>query len=35
MIPVEADLENVEFGGSFPRPGGSKPNEIVVCGRSF
>jgi hypothetical protein len=35
MIPVEAGLENVEFGGRFPRVGGSKPNEIVVCWRSF
>lgn len=35
MIPVEAGLENVEFGGRFPRTGGSKPNEIVVCWRSF
>lgn len=35
MIPVETGLENVEFGGSFPRPGGSKANEIVVCWRSF
>ncbi len=35
MIPVEAGLENVEFGGTFPRAGGSRPNEIVVCWRSF
>lgn len=35
MIPVESGLENVEFGGAFPRPGGTRPNEIVVCWRSF
>lgn len=35
MISVEAGLENVEFGGAFPRVGGSRPNEIVVCWRSF
>ena len=35
MIPVEAGLENVQFGGAFPRPGGTRPSEIVVCWRSF
>jgi hypothetical protein len=35
MIPVESGLENVEFGGAFPRPGGTRPSEIVVFWRSF
>jgi len=35
MLPFEAGLDDVEFGGSFPRPGGSRSNEIVVCWRSF
>lgn len=30
IIP-EAGLENVEFGGSFPRAGGSRPNEILLA----
>lgn len=35
MIPIETGLENIEFGGVFPRVGGSRANEIVVCWRSF
>lgn len=34
MIPI-GGLENLEFGGTFPRVGGSRANEIVVCWRSF
>lgn len=35
MVPVSVSAEALDYGGSFPRPGGSKPNEIVVCWRSF
>jgi hypothetical protein len=35
MVPVHLSPEALDFGGSFPRPGGSKPHEIVVCWRSF
>lgn len=35
MLPEYARVDDFEFGGSFPRPGGSRPNEIVVCWRSF
>jgi hypothetical protein len=35
MVPVEITIADLEFGGSFPREGGSRPNEIVVCWRSF
>lgn len=35
MLPIQANLEQLEFGGRFPRPGDPKPNEIVVCWRSF
>ncbi|MFP5325999.1 MAG: hypothetical protein ACLGHT_00785 [Acidimicrobiia bacterium] len=35
MLPFGANLADAEFGGNFPRSGGSKPNEIVICWRSF
>ncbi|MGP8151495.1 MAG: hypothetical protein ACLPXU_12535, partial [Acidimicrobiales bacterium] len=35
LVPVELTIADLEFGGSFPREGGSRPNEIVVCWRSF
>lgn len=35
MLPFGANLADAEFGGTFPRSGGSKPNEIVICWRSF
>lgn len=35
MLPLGADLADAEFGGNFPRSGGSEPNEIVICWRSF
>lgn len=35
MIPIGTGLENVAFGGVFPRAGGSRANEIVACWRSF
>jgi len=35
MIPEEVSLADVEFGGAFPRQGGSRPNEVVACWRSF
>lgn len=35
MVPVSVSVEALDFGGSFPRHGGSKPSEIVVCWRSF
>lgn len=34
MVPVNISGEALDFGGTFPRVG-SKPNEIVVCWRSF
>lgn len=30
MVPVEVHLDDVDFAAEFPRPGGNKPNEIVV-----
>jgi hypothetical protein len=35
MLPTNATFDGLDFGGSFPRDGGSKPSEIVVCWRSF
>jgi hypothetical protein len=35
MVPVHVSAEALDFCGSFPRAGGSKPNEIVICWRSF
>jgi hypothetical protein len=35
MVPVHVSADALEFGGSFPRSGGSRSNEIVVCWRSF
>lgn len=35
MVPVEITPADLDYGASFPRPGGSRPNEIVVCWRSF
>jgi len=35
LLPFGASLDQVQFGGTFPRPGGSRPNEIVVVWRSF
>ncbi len=35
MVPVNVSGEALDFSGNFPRVGGSKPNEIVVCWRSF
>jgi hypothetical protein len=35
MVPVEISAADIEYGRPFPRPGGSRPNEIVVCWRSF
>jgi hypothetical protein len=35
MLPFGANLADAEFGGNFPRSGGSKSNEIVICWRSF
>ena len=35
IVPVQVSAQALDFGGSFPRPGGTKPNEIVVCWRSF
>ena len=35
MVPVNVSGEALDFSGSFPRVGGSKPNEIVICWRSF
>jgi hypothetical protein len=35
MVPVHVSAEDLDFCGSFPRAGGSKPNEIVICWRSF
>lgn len=35
MVPVHVSFDALDFGGTFPRPGGSRPNEIVVCWRSF
>lgn len=33
MVAVEVRLEDLDFDGQFPRPGGSRPNEIVVAWR--
>lgn len=35
MVPVHVSAEDLDFSSSFPRAGGSKPNEIVICWRSF
>lgn len=35
MVPVEISVAALDFTGRFPRPGGPRPNEIVVCWRSF
>ena len=35
MVPVQVSAEALDFSSSFPRAGGSKPNEIVICWRSF
>jgi len=35
MVPVQVSADALDFGGPFPRVGGSRPNEIVVCWRSF
>lgn len=35
MVPVQLSAEALEFGGNFPRVGGTRSNEIVVCWRSF
>lgn len=35
MVPANVSADALDFSGSFPRVGGSKPNEIVVCWRSF
>ena len=35
MVPVYVSVEALDFSGRFPRSGGSKPNEIVICWRSF
>jgi hypothetical protein len=35
MVPVPFSLSDLDFGGTFPRHGGSAPNEITsVGGRS-
>ncbi|MDQ1430281.1 MAG: hypothetical protein QOF40_883 [Actinomycetota bacterium] len=34
MVPVHVSAEALDFSSSFPRAGGSKPNEIVICWRS-
>ncbi len=34
MVPVPVSFSDLDFGGTFPRPGGTAPNEIVVCWRS-
>jgi hypothetical protein len=34
MLP-DAAYADLQFGGRFPRSGGSRPNEIVVCWRNF
>ncbi len=31
MVPPSVGPELIEFGRKFPRPGGSRPNEIVAC----
>lgn len=35
MVPVQISFSDLDFSGAFPRAGGSRPNEIVVCWRSF
>ncbi len=35
MVPVDIGLADLAYGGNFPREGGSRPNEIVVCWLSF
>ena len=35
MVPVEVSLSNLDFSRAFPRPEGSRPNEIVACWQSF
>jgi hypothetical protein len=35
LLPFGASLNHAQYGGDFPRPGGSRPNEIVVVWRSF
>jgi len=35
MVPVHISLLDLDFGGAFPRAEGTRPNEIVVCWRSF
>ena len=35
MVPAQVSFDRLDFSGSFPRAGGSRPNEIVVCWRSF
>jgi hypothetical protein len=34
MVPVPVSLSDLDFGGTFPRHGGTAPNEVVVCWRS-
>jgi hypothetical protein len=34
MVPVPVSFSDLDFGGTFPRHGGTAPNEIVVCWRS-
>lgn len=35
MVPVNVSADALDFSGNFPRAGGTRPNEIVVCWRSF
>ena len=32
LVPVEVPIVALDFGASFPREGGSRPNEIVASG---
>jgi len=35
MVPVEVGVADLDFASAFPRPGGSRSNEVVVCWRSY
>jgi len=35
MVPEATRLDDLSFDESFPRPGGTRSNEIVLCWRSF